>query len=105
VNKQDLAISIAVKFFITQVEAEKIVNFMLEDISKSLSKNKRVYFRGFGSFTRQRRKARRVRNFNTKKMMIIPPHYTVKFTPSVALRKKVEPVHHARAHLQHPKTK
>ena len=93
-NKQDLAIDMAVKFFITQVEAEKIVNFTIEDISKSLTTNKRVYFRGFGSFTRERRKARRVRNPHTKRMMIIPPHYTVKFTPSAALRKKINPVHH-----------
>jgi len=31
-NKQDLAIALAVKFFITQVEAEKMLNFMLDDI-------------------------------------------------------------------------
>jgi len=98
VNKQDLAIDMAVKFFIPQVEAEKIVNFMLEDISKSLVMKKRVYFREFGSFTREIRKARRVRNPHTKKIMIIQPHYTVKFAPSKALRKKVNPVHH-------PKTK
>ena len=90
-NKQDLAINVAVKFFITQVESEKIINFILDDITKSLSKNERVYFRGFGSFIRYRRKARRVRNPKTKKMMIIPEHYTVKFTPSAALRKKVNP--------------
>ena len=93
-NKQDLAINVAVKFFITQVEAGKIVNLILDDITKALVKNDRVYFRGFGVFTRYRRKARRVRNPKTKKMMIIAPHYTVKFTPSNTLHKKVNPVHH-----------
>ena len=96
-NKQDLAIDVAVKFFITQVESEKILRFILDDIAKSLVKNERVYFRGFGSFTRIRRKARRVRNPKTKKMMVIPPHYTVKFTPSNTLHKKVNPVHHSKA--------
>ena len=93
-NKQDLAINVAVKFFITQVEAGKIVDLILDDITKALVKNDRVYFRGFGSFTKERRKARRVRNPKTKKMMVIAPHYTVKFTPAAALRKKVNPVHH-----------
>jgi len=96
-NKQDLSIALAVKFFITQVEADKLINFMFDGISKSLSMNKRVYFRGFGSFTRERRKVRRVRHPKTKKMMIIPAHYTVKFTPSAALRKKINPVHHPKA--------
>ena len=96
-NKQDLAINVAVKFFITQVEAGKIVDLILDDITKALVKNGRVYFRGFGSFTKERRKARRVRNPKTKKMMIIPPHYTVKFTPSNTLHKKVNPVHHSKA--------
>jgi len=98
VNKQDLAIDVAVKFFLTQVESEKILNFILDDMTKTLVKNDRVYFRGFGSFTRVKRKARRVRNPKTKRMMIIPVHYTVTFTPSAAFRKKVNPVHH-------PKTK
>jgi len=97
VNKQDLAINVAVKFFITQVEAGKIADLILDDITKALVKNDRVYFRGFGSFTRIKRQARRVRNPKTKKMMIIPPHYTVKFTPSNTLHKKVNPVHHSKA--------
>jgi DNA-binding protein HU-beta len=90
VNKEDLSIALAVKFFITQVEAEKMLAHLLDGITKALQKNDRVYFRGFGSFTRERRKARRVRHPKTGKMMIIPAHYTVKFTPSAALRKKME---------------
>jgi len=89
VNKQDLAINVAVKFFITQVEAGKIVNLILDDITKALVKNDRVYLRGFGVFTRYRRKARRVRNPKTKRMMIIPAHHTVKFTPSGKLKKQI----------------
>jgi len=89
VNKQDLAINVAVKFFITQVEAGKIVDLILDDITKALVKNDRVYFREFGVFTRYRRKARRVRNPKTKRMMIIPAHHTVKFTPSGKLKKQI----------------
>ena len=89
-NKQDLAIDVAVKFFITQVESEKIVNFILDEITKSLSKNERVYFRGFGSFTREKRKARRVQNPETKKIITIPAHHTVKFTPSGKLKKQIQ---------------
>lgn len=98
VNKEDLSIALAVKFFITQVEAKKIIDFTLDKITADLKKGDRVYFRNFGTFTREKRKARRVRHPKTKKIMIIPAYYTVKFTPSPALRKKVNPVHH-------PKTK
>lgn len=89
-NKEDLSIALAVKFFINQVEAEKILNFILDDITRALQKNNRVYFRDFGSFTREKREARRVRHPKTGKMIIIPTRYTVKFTPSKNLEQKVK---------------
>ncbi|MCD6422847.1 MAG: HU family DNA-binding protein [Elusimicrobia bacterium] len=88
-NKQDLSIDVAVKFFLTQVESEKIIDFILEDITKFLIKNKRVYFRGFGTFTRKRKKARRIRHPGTGKIITIPAYYTVKFIPSKKLQKRM----------------
>lgn len=88
-NKQDLAIDVAVKFFLTQTESEKIIEFVFKKMAEDLKKGKRVYFRGFGTFKKIKRKARSVRHPKTKKMMSIPAHWTVKFTPSEALQKKM----------------
>ena len=90
-NKSNLAKDIAHEFFIMKTESEKIINFIFQNISDFLSLDERIYFRGFGSFHRVKRKPKRVRHPKTKKIMMIPEHWTVDFTPSKKLETQMNP--------------
>ena len=90
-NKRDLAVDVAGEFSLTRTESEKIIDYILEDIANFISIDDRVFFRGFGSFTREKRKASRRRHPKTKKMINLPAYHTVKFTPSKALQEKMNP--------------
>ncbi|MBU4590832.1 MAG: HU family DNA-binding protein [Candidatus Omnitrophica bacterium] len=48
-NQKELTLVIAKRFFLTQVESKEIIEFILTQITDDLRKNKRVYFREFGS--------------------------------------------------------
>lgn len=84
-NQRELTLAIAKRFFLTKTESEEIIKFTLEEITKSLKEGERVYFRNFGSFTKKKRKAKRVRNPNTGKLITIPERITVDFNPSELL--------------------
>ena len=90
-NKSNLAEDIAHEFFITRTESEKIINFIFQNISDFLSLDERIYFRGFGSFRRVKRKSKRVRHPKTKKIITIPERWTVDFTPSKKLKTQMNP--------------
>jgi len=91
VNKSDLVKYIAHEFFITKTESEKIINFIFQNISDFLSLDERIYFRGFGSFRRVKRKAKRVRHPKTKKIITIPERWTIDFTPSKKIETQMNP--------------
>lgn len=88
-NQEELTRAIAGKFFLTQVESRKIIKFILEEIARELQEGERVYFRGFGSFTRAMRSPKETRHPETGKIITIPAKLTVEFTPSKALLKKL----------------
>jgi len=91
VNKSDLAKYIAHDFFLTRTESEKIINFIFKNISDFLFIDERIYFRGFGTFQRVKRKSKKVRHPKTKKIITIPEHWTVKFTPAKKLETQMNP--------------
>lgn len=84
-NQRELTTAIAKRFFLTQVESKEIIKFILSKITEGLKKGKRVYFRGFGSFTKEKRSSRKVRHPKTGKIITIPEQITVKFNPSGSL--------------------
>ena len=81
-NEKILSEAIAKQFFLTKVESKEIIQLLLSKTAESLKQNKRVYFRGFGSFQKQKRAAKKVRHPKTGKIITIPEHSTVSFNPS-----------------------
>ena len=88
-NQRKLTRTIAKRFFLTQVESKEIIEFILAQITEDLRKSKRAYFRGFGSFAKEKRASKKVRHPATGKIITIPPRITVDFTPSKRLLQNI----------------
>lgn len=88
-NEKILSEAIAKQFFLTKVESKEIIKLLLSKITESLKINQRATFRGFGSFSKQKRSAKKVRHPKTGKIITIPEHSTVTFNPSERLLTKV----------------
>ncbi len=84
-NQGELTLAIAKRFFLTQVESREIIKFILAEITDDLKKGERVYFRGFGSFEKEKRSPKKVRHPKTGKIITIPERVTVDFNPSELL--------------------
>ena len=89
-NQKELTLAIAKRFFLTQTESREIINFILTAITKDLKKGKRVYLRGFGSFTKEKRSSKKVRHPKTGKLITIPERTTIDFNPSKWLLEKIK---------------
>jgi len=63
-----------------------IVDEVFENIAKSVKKEKRFAYPGFGTFTLRKRKARVGRNPKTLEEIKIPPSKTVSFRPAPNLK-------------------
>ena len=88
-NQGELTLAIAKRFFLTQVEAGEIIKFILSGITEDLKKGERAYFRGFGSFDKEKRKSKKVRHPKTGKIITIPKRTTVAFNPSKLLIRNI----------------
>ena len=88
-NQGELTLAIAKRFFLTQVESGEIIKFILAEITRELKKGERISFRGFGSFTKDKRASRKVRHPKTGKIIIIPERTDVRFAPSRSLLKNI----------------
>lgn len=88
-NHGELTLAISRKFFLTQTESGEIINFILSKTTENLKKGERVYFRGFGSFIKEKRSTKKVRHPKTGKIIIIPERVTVAFNPSGDLLKNL----------------
>jgi len=88
-NQEELTLAIAKRFFLTQVESREIIKFILSRITEDLKKGERVYFRGFGSFIKEKRSSKKVRHPKTGKIITIPERITVGFDPSKKLLKNL----------------
>jgi len=84
-NQRDLTKTIANRFFLTQVESGEIIKVILSRITETLKKGERVYFRGFGSFDKEKRKPKKVRHPKTGQIITVPERTTVDFNPSESL--------------------
>ena len=89
-NKADLIEKVARDANITKKAAARAVDSMIDGISYSLQKGKRVTLVGFGSFEVRRRAPRRARNPRTGTIINVPAKKVPKFRPGSELRKKVK---------------
>jgi len=88
-NKAELISRVARDTRITKVQAARVVDSLLEHITRALKKGDRASLVGFGTFTVGRRRARTGRNPQTGAPITIPARRVVRFTAGKALKSEV----------------
>ena len=68
---------------------EEVVETVFSTLGKSIKKERRFAYPGFGVFTVRDRKARKGRNPRTGEIITIKPSKTVGFRPAPALKKSL----------------
>jgi len=90
-NYRKYAKELSWEFIRNYEESERILKFLFESISKDLSRNRRVYFRGFGRFKKVTRPPRKYRNFITGEIETRPAKEDIDFNPSKKLLSILKP--------------
>ncbi len=80
-NKAQLIEKIAKATGMTKADTERFLDTTLDTIKKSVKKGDEVKLVGFGTFAKQKRKARTGRNPQTGKAIKIPAAWYPKFRP------------------------
>ncbi|MDD3888953.1 MAG: HU family DNA-binding protein [Syntrophomonadaceae bacterium] len=88
-NKTELVKSLAEKAEITQKDAAKALDVMVETIQESLAGGEKVQIIGFGSFEVRDRKERKVISPATKEEIIVPATKVPAFKPGKSLKEAV----------------
>ena len=73
----------------TKVQAARVIDSLLEHITKALKKGDRASLVGFGTFTVSRRRARTGRNPQTGAPIAIPARRVARFTPGKTLKEEL----------------
>ncbi|MGC9343300.1 MAG: HU family DNA-binding protein [Bacteroidales bacterium] len=89
-TKADIVNEISKNTGIEKVTVQKTVEAFMETVKDSLSKNKNVYLRGFGSFIVKRRAQKTARNISKNTTIIIPEHFIPSFKPAKTFVNKVK---------------
>ena len=85
-NKKELVKEVMYQASLTNVEIEAFVEAFKETIIESLAQREEIRILGFGTFTTQKRNARKGINPATKKEINIPETTVAKFKPAKVLR-------------------
>lgn len=88
-NKAELVNAIASKAEITQTEANKVLNALLETVTETLKKEESIVLVGFGTFEVKARAARVARNLRTGEPMTIPAKKVPSFRAGKGLKDAV----------------
>ena len=88
-NKAELIERVAKHTDTTKAQTERMLDATLETIRKTVKKGDEVKLVGFGTFTKQKRKARKGRNPQTGKTIQIAAKKVVKFKAGSDLGKAV----------------
>ena len=73
-----------------KAQVQQIVESFMESIKDSLTANKNVYLRGFGSFIVKRRAEKVARNISKNTTITIPAHNIPAFKPAKSFAGKVK---------------
>jgi DNA-binding protein HU-beta len=88
-NKADLIAAIAKDTCLTKTDVTKVLDSLVENVTKMLKKNERVTLVGFGTFGVSKRKARAGRNPQTGEPIKIAGRKVPKFTAGKELKEAV----------------
>ncbi len=89
INKESLIKAIAVDTGYPVEIVSTVVEAMLQNITRNISRGERVKFSGFGTFAPKSRAARVGRNPHTGEKVPIPPRVVPVFTPGSELKEAV----------------
>jgi nucleoid DNA-binding protein len=73
-------------FDLTKKDAEKVTETFVRVLEECLLEDRKVSFRGFGTFELKARKERNARNPKTGDTIVVPAHDVVRFKPSRDLK-------------------
>lgn len=88
-NKQELIHTVTGQIGGSKIQTGKMLDTLLEEIKKAVSKGDSVQLIGFGSFGSSKRAARTGRNPKSGEIIKIPAAKTVKFTAGKAFKDAV----------------
>ncbi len=89
-TKQDLAEKLADKEGMPKTKAEETINFIIDEITKTLVKGDEVVITGFGKFVVSKKPQRQGRNPKTGETVTIPAKTVPKFRAGKALKDAVK---------------
>lgn len=84
-NKKELIQETALRSGLSQADAEKALNCIIETIGNALKKEESITLVGFGTFSVKERAARQGHNPRTGLKIAIPAKKVVKFQPGKGL--------------------
>ncbi|MBN1599930.1 MAG: integration host factor subunit beta [Bacteroidales bacterium] len=89
-TKADIVNEISKNTGIEKITVQKSVEAFMEVVKHSLTKEKNVYLRGFGSFIVKKRAQKTARNISKNTTIIIPEHFIPAFKPAKTFVNKVK---------------
>lgn len=89
-NKIDIANAVHAKIGGTKVQAEEVVDIVIDSIVSTLKKGGEVSVAGLGIFSTKTRAARQARNPRTGESIHVPAMRVPKFRPAKALKDAVK---------------
>jgi integration host factor subunit beta len=90
-TRSELIQQLAVKFSqLTVSDIDMAVRTILDEMSRTVAKGRRVEVRGFGSFGINRRPPRKARNPKSGATVMVPAKYAPHFKPGKELRERVD---------------
>lgn len=89
-TKEELVAKIAKDTKVTKAQSTRALNSMLDGITGSLKRGRKVSFVGFGTFSVSKRKARTGRNPQTGETIRIPAAKVPKFKAGKSLKEAVK---------------
>lgn len=90
-GRTELVNAVEEKAGLTQAQASQAVGAVVEEIAARLAAGDRVVLRGFGTFVATESGRRKYRDFRTGEQRTAPPSRAVRFVPSPALKRAVNP--------------
>ncbi len=89
-TKADIVNKISKSTGIEKITVLKTVEALMGTVKDSLSNDKNVYLRGFGSFIVKKRAKKTARNITKNTTIIIPQHFIPAFKPSKTFVNKIK---------------
>jgi DNA-binding protein HU-beta len=90
-NKNELAIQMVKDSSVTQTDATKVIDSLVEVVSKELKKKDgKLTLVGFGTFKTITKKQKKGRNPRTGESIVIPKKRVVKFVPGKKLKELIK---------------